>query len=96
VTAEAERRQLLSSDHFTVDGTLLQAWASLKSVRPRDDDGAPPAAGGRNRDVDYRGQRSRNETHVSRTDPEARLARKGDGQETRLCFAGHVVDLVLT
>jgi transposase len=88
-TAEAERRQLLSSDHFTVDGTLLQAWASLKSVRPRDADGAPPAAGGR--DVDFRGQRRSNATHVSQTDPEARLARKGDGQETRLCFAGHVL-----
>ena len=90
VTAEAERRQLLSSDHFTVDGTLLQAWASLKSVRPRDDD-TPPQAGGRNPDVDYRGQRRRNETHVSHTDPEARLARKGDGQETKLAFAGHVL-----
>jgi len=105
VTAEAERRQLLSSDHFTVDGTLLQAWASLKSVRPRDDDSLPPASGGRNRDVDFRGQRRSNQTHASATDPEARLARKGDGQETRLCFAGHVlmenrnglvVDLVLT
>ena len=90
VTAEAERRQLLSSDHFTVDGTLLQAWASLKSVRPRDDD-TPPQAGGRNPDVDYRGQRRRNETHVSHTDPETRLARKGDGQETKLAFAGHVL-----
>ena len=90
VTAEAERRQLLSSDHFTVDGTLLQAWASLKSVRPRDGE-APPQAGGRNPDVDYRGQRRRNETHVSATDPEARLARKGDGQETKLAFAGHVL-----
>src|SRR3990172_460272 len=90
----------------TVDGTLLQAWASLKSVRPReDDDLSPPAAGGRNRDVDFRGQRRSNQTHVSATDAEARLARKGDGQETRLCFAGHVlmenrnglvVDLLLT
>ncbi len=105
VTAEAERRQLLSSDHFTVDGTLLQAWASLKSVRPRttqgtcgDDDTPPPQAGGRNPDVDYRRQRRRNETPVSHTDPEARpslrrarLARKGDGQETKLAFAGHVL-----
>ena len=91
VTAEAERRQLLSSDHFTVDGTLLQAWASLKSVRPRDDDRLSPPSGGRNRDVDFRGQRRSNATHVSTTDPEARLARKGDGQETRLCFTGHVL-----
>lgn len=105
VTAEAGRRELLSSDHFTVDGTLLQAWASLKSVRPRDDDDPPGTGGGRNRDVDFRGQRRSNQTHVSTTDPEARLARKGDGQETRLCFAGHVlmenrngliVDLTLT
>ena len=91
VTAEAQRRQLLSSDHFTVDGTLLQAWASLKSVRPRDDDSPPPARGGRNRAVDFRGQHRSNQTHVSQTDPEARLARKGDGQETRLAFAGHVL-----
>jgi transposase len=90
VSTEAQRRQLLSSDHFTVDGTLLQAWASLKSVRPRDDDSAPPS-GSRNRDVDYRGQRRSNQTHASTTDPEARLARKGDGQETKLCFAGHVL-----
>jgi transposase len=105
VTAEAGRRQLLSSDHFTVDGTLLQAWASLKSVHPRDDDSPPPASSGRNRDVDFRGQRRSNQTHVSQTDPEARLARKGAGQETKLCFAGHVlmenrngiaVDVVLT
>ena len=92
VTQEAQRRRLISDDHFTVDGTLLQAWASLKSVRLRDEDD-PPAAqgGGRNPPVDFRGQRRRNDTHVSRTDPEARLARKGDGQETRLCYAGHVL-----
>jgi transposase len=90
ISLEAQRRQLLSSDHFTVDGTLLQAWASLKSVRPRDDDSAPPP-GSRNRDVDYRGQQRRNDTHASTTDPDARLARKGDGQETKLCYAGHVL-----
>ena len=92
VLGEARGRGLLSDDHFTVDGTLLEAWASLKSVRPRDDD-EPPAAGGggRNPGVDYRGERRRNETHVSRTDPEARLARKGEGKEARLCFAGHVL-----
>ena len=104
VVEEARRRELLSEEHFTVDGTLLEAWASLKSVRPRDSDDGPPS-GGRNPEVDYRGQRRRNETHVSRTDPEARLARKGNGKEARLCFAGHVlmenrhglvVDLALT
>lgn len=91
VTQEAQRRQLISDDHFTVDGTLLQAWASLKSVRPRDADGPPGQGGGRNPDVDFHGQRRTNDTHVSRTDPEARLARKGKGQETRLCYAGHVL-----
>ena len=91
VTQEAQRRRLISDDHFTVDGTLLQAWASLKSVRPRDAAGPPGQGGGRNPDVDFHGQQRRNDTHVSRTDPEARLARKGKGQETRLCYAGHVL-----
>jgi len=91
VTQEAQRRQLISDEHFTVDGTLLQAWASLKSVRPRDTGEPPGQGGGRNPDVDFRGQQRTNDTHVSRTDPEARLARKGKGQETRLCYAGHVL-----
>jgi transposase len=91
VTQEAQRRRLISDDHFTVDGTLLQAWASLKSVRPRDTADPPGQGGGRNPDVDFHGQQRRNDTHVSRTDPEARLARKGKGQETRLCYAGHVL-----
>jgi transposase len=91
VTQEAQRRQLISDDHFTVDGTLLQAWASLKSVRPRDAGDPPSQGGGRNPDVDFHGQQRTNDTHVSRTDPEARLARKGRGQETRLCYAGHVL-----
>jgi transposase len=103
VRSEARRRHLLSSEHFTVDGTLLEAWASLKSVLPRDDDGGPPS--GKNPDVDFRGQRRTNDTHASTTDPEARLARKGNGQETKLAYAGHVlmenrhgliVDIVLT
>jgi transposase len=90
VREEAQRRRLLSADHFTVDGTLLEAWASMKSVRPREG-GDPPAPGGKNPSVDYRGQRRRNETHVSATDAEARLARKGGGKEARLCYAGHVL-----
>jgi len=90
VREEARRRQLLSAEHFTVDGTLLDAWASLKSVRPRDG-GGPPPPGGKNPTVDYRGERRTNETHASTTDPEARLARKGAGKETRLCFAGHML-----
>jgi transposase len=91
VTQEAQRRQLISDEHFTVDGTLLQAWASLKSVGRRDAGGLPGPGGGRNPDVDFHGQQRTNDTHVSRTDPEARLARKGPGQETRLCYAGHVL-----
>ena len=91
VLAEARQRNLLSDEHFTVDGTLLEAWASLKSVRPRDDEGGPPSGGFKNPDVDYRGERRTNETHASTTDPEALLARKGRGKETKLCFAGHVL-----
>jgi transposase len=92
VVEEARRRKLLSDDHFSVDGTLLQAWASLKSLQPRDEqDPAAGNDGGRNREVDFHGQRRRNATHVSRTDPEAKLARKGSAQEARLCYAGHLL-----
>ena len=91
IVEEARRRQLLSEEHFTVDGTLLEAWASMKSFRPKDDRRDPPAGAGRNPGVDFRGHRRVNATHASTTDPEARLARKGPGQEGRLCFAGHVL-----
>jgi hypothetical protein len=90
VVAEAKRRKLMSNQHFTVDGTLLEAWASLKSFRPKDDDQGPGSAGGggRNPDVDYRGQKRSNATHASTTDPEARLARKGNAQEAKLYYGG--------
>ncbi len=91
VLAEARRRKLLSEDHFTVDGTLLEAWASLKSFRPQDGDADPACGGGRNASVDFRGEHRTNETHQSATDAEARLARKGAGKEARLCFSGHVL-----
>jgi transposase len=98
VLDEARRHDLLSDDHFTVDGTLLESWASLKSFRPRPETGAPPddrheppATGGRDTLVDFRGQKRSNETHASTTDPEARLARKGKGKEAKLCLAGHVL-----
>lgn len=90
VVREARRRRLISEDHFTVDGTLLQAWASHKSVRPRDDQ-EPPGERGRNPERDFHGQRRTNDTHVSTTDAEARLARKGHGQEAKPSFAGHVL-----
>lgn len=90
VVAEARRRRLLSAEHFTVDGTLLEAWASLKSYRPRDEDD-DQRLGGRNPEVDFRGQRRSRDTHVSRTDPEAHLATKGSGQTAKLCYMGHVL-----
>ena len=71
-------------------GTLLEAWASLKSYRPRDDQDPPPG-GGRNREVDFRGQRRRSETHVSSTDPDARLYKKAPGQVAKLSYPGHVL-----
>ncbi len=91
VLDEARRRRLLSEDHFTVDGTLLEAWASLKSFHPKDSGGEPPSVGGKNPEVDFHGQKRTNDTHRSTTDPEARLARKGSGKEARLSFMGHVL-----
>lgn len=83
-------RQLLSSDHFSLDGTLIAAWASIKSFRPRDGSGAPPAPG-RNGERNFRKEKRSNETHASTTDPDARLYRKGDGQASRLCYMGHAL-----
>jgi transposase len=90
VLAQPPVRRLLSTDHFSVDGTLVEAWASMKSFRPKD--GEPPAPGsGRNREADFHGQKRSNETHASTTDPEARLYRKGPGKEAKLCFMGHAL-----
>jgi transposase len=90
VIEEAGRRHLLSEEHFTVDGTLLEAWASLKSFRPRDDQD-PPAGTGRNPERDFRGAPRKNETHASTTDPEARLYTKSKGQAAKLCFMAHAL-----
>jgi transposase len=90
VLAEAGAQGLLSQEHFTVDGTLLEAWASQKSFRPRDEDGPDSSAGG-NPDVNFRGTPRRNDTHQSTTDPDARLAKKGVGREAKLSYAGHVL-----
>ena len=81
---------LLSSEHFSVDGTLIDAWASMKSFVPRDGSGEPPPAG-RNGERNFRKEKRCNETHASTTDPDARLFRKGDGQSSRLCFMGHAL-----
>ena len=85
-----EVKGLLSAEHFSVDGTLLKAWASMKSFRPRDGSGEPPSPG-RNSEADFRKTKRSNETHASTTDLDARLFRKGDGQESRLSYLGHAL-----
>jgi transposase len=91
VLEQARSRELLSSEHFTVDGTLLEAWASHKSFKPKEGaDQQPPDDPG-NPTVDFHGERRSNATHQSTTDPEARLARKGPGKEAKLSYAGHVL-----
>lgn len=97
IMAQPRVRRLLSSEHFSVDGTLVEAWASLKSFKPKDPGARPPDgspdgdAGGRDRnaEVDFRGRKRSNATHASTTDPDALLYRKGPGMEARLCFIGH-------
>ena len=89
VLAQPRVKRLLSSDHFSVDGTLIEAWASMKSFKPRDGGEEPPAAGGRNAEADFHGQKRSNQTHASTTDPDARLYKKGPGKEAKLCFMGH-------
>ena len=91
VLAQARQRNLLSDEHFTVDATLLEAWASLKSFRPKDEPPATPPDDPGNPTVDFHGERRRNDTHQSTTDPDARLYRKGPGREAKLCYMGHVV-----
>ena len=83
-------RRLLSRDHFSVDGTLIEAWASMKSFRPKDGGGDGPGLG-RNRERNFRGETRSNASHESTTDPEARLYRKGKGRESRLCYMGHAL-----
>ena len=85
----ARRKGLVSDEHFSVDGTLIDAWASMKSVRPKD--GGDGGVGGGNPEVDFKGQRRTNDTHASTTDPQAQLARKGKGRESRLAYAGHAL-----
>src|ERR1700719_2906270 len=87
VMAQPRVKRLLSTDHFSVDGTLIEAWASMKGFGPKDGSGElPTAGGGRNREADFHGQKRSNETHASTTDPQARLYRKGPGKEDKLCF----------
>jgi transposase len=90
VLAQPKVKALLSDEHFSVDGTLLEAWAGTKSFRPKDGS-APPPDPGRNGEQDFHGQKRSNETHASTTDPDARLYRKGQGKEAKLCFMGHAL-----
>jgi transposase len=92
VLAQPRVKLLLSTDHFSVDGTLIEAWASMKSFKPKDGSDNPPGdGGGRNKETDFHGAKRSNETHASTTDPEARLYRKGQGKEAKLCFLGHAL-----
>src|SRR5437764_1302601 len=90
ILADPQVKPLLSTEHFSVDGTLIEAWASMKSFRPKDGSGEP-AAPGRNGERDFHGERRSNETHASTTDPDAKLFRKSSGQPAQLCHMGHLL-----
>jgi len=91
VVEQAKRERLTSSEHFTVDGTLIEAWASLKSFKNKDGvDKDPPNDPG-NPTVDFRGEKRTNDTHASTTDPEARLAKKSKGKEAKLSYSAHAL-----
>ncbi len=90
VVEQARENGLISDEHFTVDGTLLEAWASLKSFQPKDSKQPPPEDPG-NPTVNFRGERRSNETHASKTDPEAQLARKSHGKEAKLSYSGNLL-----
>jgi len=97
IREQAEAKKLLSRENFSVDGTLIEAAASLKSFRPREEAGGeggpddPVGDHSRNPTVDFHGEKRTNKTHCSRTDPDARLARKGKGKEAKLAYAGHIL-----
>jgi transposase len=93
VLGQPRIRALLSDEHFSVDGTLIEAWASMKSFKPKAEVNEEPPAGGRGRNAerDFHGEKRTNQTHASTTDPDARLYRKGTGKEARLCHMGHLL-----
>ena len=91
VLKQARERNLLSDEHFTVDGTLLEAWASLKSFQRKDGKTSVPRDDPGNATVDFHGQKRSNETHESKTDPDAKLARKGKGKEAKLSYNGNLL-----
>jgi IS5 family transposase len=91
VMGEPAVKRLLSNEHFSVDGTLINAWASMKSFRRKDGSDDDPSGSGCNAERDFRGDKRSNETHASTTDPDARLYRKSSGQPSRLCYMGHLL-----
>ena len=91
VLAQARAQDWLSDEHFTVDATLIEAWASLKSFRRKDGGDEPPPDDPGNPTVNFHGERRSNATHASTTDPEAKLIRRGPGREAKLAYQGHVV-----
>jgi transposase len=91
ILAQPKVKRLLSGDHFSVDGTLIEAWASIKSFRRKDGGDNDSQGGGRNAERSFHQEKRSNETHGSSTDPEARLYKKGDGQPAKLCYMGHVL-----
>src|SRR5215212_4172371 len=91
VLAQPRVKRLISSDHFSVDGTLIEAWASLKSFRRKDGSDNGPDGPGRNAERGFHMEKRSNETHQSTTDPQARLYKKADGQPARLCYLGHAL-----
>jgi transposase len=91
VVEQARDRGLTSDEHFTVDGTLLESWASVKSFQPKGEKKTPPPDDPGNATVNFHGEKRSNETHASRTDPEALLARKGQGKEAKLSYSGHLL-----
>jgi transposase len=91
VVAQARSLQLLSDEHFTVDGTLVEAWASLKSFKRKDQGPQPPPDDPGNPTVNFHGERRSNATHQSTTDPEAKVAKKGAGKEAKLCYSANAL-----
>src|SRR5229473_403721 len=91
VVAQAQAKGWTSDEHFTVDGTLLEAWASVKSFQPKDKKNGPPPDDPGNPTVNFRGEKRSNQTHESKTDPDALLARKGAGKEAKLSYSGNLL-----
>jgi len=91
VVKQARAAGLMSDEHFSVDGTLIEAWAGQKSLRRSDGSDGPTAGGGRNPEANFHGEKRSNDTHVSKTDPEAMLARKSNGRESKLSYGGHLL-----